>query len=94
MSDSSIGQQIVINLTTSLAVGTFFYILPWLTHLRSAKVSGRVTDWAGNPIRDVTVKLGHLVTATDNDGKYGFSGIRPGIYDVSFAKAGYQTVCL
>jgi hypothetical protein len=57
------------------------------------QLTGKVTDSAtGAAISGVTVTLAGTTTQTDSSGNYGFTGITPGSYTVTFAKAGYNTV--
>jgi protocatechuate 3,4-dioxygenase beta subunit len=56
-------------------------------------LTGRVTDSAtAAAISGVTVTLAGTTTLTDASGNYGFTGITPGTYTVTFSKAGYNTV--
>jgi uncharacterized membrane protein len=60
-----------------------------------AALIGQVTDAdTGQPISQVKVTLGTLVTYTNSSGQYSFEGLNPGNYSVSFEKTGYQTVVL
>jgi protocatechuate 3,4-dioxygenase beta subunit len=56
-------------------------------------LTGKVTDSAtGAAISGVTVSLAGTNTTTDSSGNYGFTGITPGTYVITFTKAGYNTV--
>ena len=57
-----------------------------------ADVLGQVLDQFNNPVAAVTVTLGDIITSTNNNGNFLFSGIDIGDYSMSFVKAGYQTV--
>ncbi|MFC4231730.1 DUF6261 family protein [Parasediminibacterium paludis] len=55
-------------------------------------ISGKVTDAAtGKPLTGVQVADGTNITTTDYDGKYGFAKLANGIYELTFALAGYKT---
>lgn len=58
-----------------------------------ASISGRVTDEAGQPIRDVHVNSYGPMNAsavTDTDGKYRITGLKPGEYQMGAYHAGYS----
>ena len=62
----------------------------------AAPLSGTVTDlYTGMIISSATVStnLGQT-TQTDNHGHYLFSSLNPGVYDLTLAKTGYQTVTI
>jgi len=55
-----------------------------------ANLSGVVTDAeTGSPLSSVTVTIDGLVAYTDHLGAYGFEGLTPGSYTVTFEKDGY-----
>ena len=54
---------------------------------------GVVTDAdTGNPIQGVKVTINGLVTYTNSSGAYGFEGLTPGSYTITFEKDGYETL--
>jgi len=58
-----------------------------------ANLYGVVTDAeTGAPLAGVKVTLGGLVIYTDANGAYGFAGLTPGSYTITFEKEGYGTV--
>ena len=58
-----------------------------------ANLYGKVTDIdTGNPLSSVKVTIDGLVTYTDSNGDYGFEGLGPGSYTVTFEKEGYTKV--
>ncbi len=59
-------------------------------------LAGTVTDYAtGQPISNVIVSTINLTsTQTDPQGRYGFGEFSPGVYDITFAKTGYQTATI
>ena len=58
-----------------------------------ANLYGVVTDAeTGNPIQGVKVTINGLVTYTNSSGAYGFEGLTPGSYTITFEKEGYETV--
>lgn len=57
-----------------------------------ATLYGVVTDTeTGLPIPGVKVTIDGLTTNTHDDGSYGFTGLTPGSYTVTFEKEGYGT---
>lgn len=57
-----------------------------------ANLYGMVTDAeTGSPLSGVKVTIDGLVTYTDASGNYGFTGLTPGNYTVTFEKEGYET---
>jgi len=53
---------------------------------------GVVTDAeTGYPLSGVKVTIDGLVTYTDAGGNYGFEGLAPGSYTITFEKDGYET---
>jgi len=57
-----------------------------------ASLYGVVTDAeTGNPIYGVLVTINGLTTYTDAGGNYGFEGLTPGSYTITFEKDGYET---
>lgn len=58
-----------------------------------ANLYGVVTDaQTGYPIAGVKVTIDGLVTYTNASGNYGFEGLTPGSYTITFEKEGYETV--
>ena len=59
-----------------------------------ATLAGRVTDTAGTPLPDVSVRLieAGRVQRTDSLGRYRFSALAPGAYTLSFARVGRAPV--
>lgn len=57
-----------------------------------ANLYGVVTDAeTGTPLSGVKVTIGTLVVNTDSSGAYGFEGLLPGSYTITFEKDGYET---
>lgn len=57
-----------------------------------ANLYGVVTEAeTGYPLSGVKVTIDSLVTYTDTSGNYGFTGLTPGSYTVTFEKEGYET---
>jgi len=57
-----------------------------------ANLYGVVTDAeTGYPLAGVKVTLGALVVYTNGSGYYGFEGLIPGSYTITFEKEGYET---
>ena len=57
-----------------------------------ANLYGVVTDAdTGSPIQGVKVTINGLVTYTNASGAYGFEGLTPGSYTITFEKDGYET---
>ena len=57
-----------------------------------ANLYGVVTDAeTGDPIQGVKVTINGLVTYTNSSGAYGFEGLTPGSYTITFEKDGYET---
>ena len=50
-----------------------------------------VSVTSGLPIEGVAVSISGFVDSTDTNGDYGIYGIEPGLYDVVFDKAGFNT---
>jgi hypothetical protein len=71
----------------------------WAQAAASASIVGRVVDDSGAPMPDVTVsvtgpalQVPQMNVATDTDGNYKVLDLpAPGVYKVSFARAGFQT---
>lgn len=60
--------------------------------VRVASLEGVVSDSLG-PLTGVLVSIsGVVTTTTDNSGYYGFDGLTPGSYTITFSKSGYNTV--
>ena len=58
-----------------------------------ANLYGVVTDaQTGLPLSGVKVTIGGLTVYTDAWGNYGFTGLTPGGYIITFEKGGYETV--
>ena len=58
-----------------------------------ANLYGVVTDaQTGYPLSGVKVTIDGLTTYTDASGNYGFTGLSPGSYTITFEKEGYETV--
>lgn len=58
-----------------------------------ANLYGVVTDaQTGLPLSGVKVSIDGLVVFTDASGNYGFTGLTPGAYTITFEKDGYETV--
>lgn len=58
-----------------------------------ANLYGVVTDAeTGYPLSGVKVSIDGLVIYTDASGNYGFTGLIPGSYTITFEKEGYETV--
>ncbi|MBA7475784.1 hypothetical protein ES704_02712 [subsurface metagenome] len=58
-----------------------------------ASLYGVVTDIeTGEPIGGVKVTIDGIVTYTNASGAYGFEGLTPGGYTITFEKDGYETV--
>jgi len=60
-----------------------------------ANLSGVVTDAeTGLPLSSVKVTIDGEICYTDAAGMYGFQGLSPGGYTITFEKEGYETVTL
>jgi len=58
-----------------------------------ANLYGVVTDaQTGYPLSGVKVTIDGLTTYTDASGNYGFTGLSPGSYTITFEKDGYETL--
>lgn len=58
----------------------------------TATLYGVVTDAeTGYPLSGVKVTIDGLTTYTDASGNYGFTGLTPGSYAITFEKEGYET---
>lgn len=58
-----------------------------------ASLYGVVTDIeTGDPIEGVKVTIDGIVTYTNSSGAYGFEGLTPGGYTITFEKDGYETL--
>ena len=63
----------------------------------TGRIAGRVTDEAGKPIEGVKVKIflpaanGGTETTSNKKGDWGIGGIASGVWQVDFAKEGYET---
>ena len=65
----------------------------------TSALAGRVTDETGTALAGATVRIesdnmigGPLVVATDQQGRFTFSEVPPGEYDITVAFVGYKTV--
>ena len=58
---------------------------------RVATLEGIVSDSVG-PLQGVLVTIGGITDVTDSTGYYGFNGLTPGNYAITFSKSGYTTV--
>ncbi len=57
-----------------------------------ANLYGVVTDAeTGARLQGVKVTIDGLTTYTDASGNYGFTGLTPGSYTITFEKEGYET---
>jgi iron complex outermembrane receptor protein len=66
---------------------------------QSLSLTGTVSDVQSVPISDVTVSLitsaaagRRLITMTDNSGQYSFENLEPGSYQLTFQRAGFESV--
>jgi len=58
-----------------------------------ANLYGVVTDaQTGYALQGVKVTIAGLTTYTDANGNYGFTGLTPGSYTITFTKTGYETL--
>jgi len=58
-----------------------------------ANLSGIVTDAnTGYALSGVKVTIDGLTDYTDSYGRYGFEGLTPGAYTITFEKSGYVTI--
>jgi len=58
-----------------------------------ASLYGVVRDAeTGSPLSGVKVTLDGVVAYTDAGGNYGFTGLTPGSYTITFEKDGYETL--
>jgi hypothetical protein len=70
------------------------------TQTDTATISGRVTDQHGRPVQDTEMVITNVDTnisfrqATNNDGLYVLSGLKPGQYRITATKGGFRTVNL
>src|ERR1700722_17670217 len=69
----------------------------WAQTSQVGTVSGQVTDEQKADVPGAAVKLtdvsttAHIETTTNNDGRYVFSSVTPGTYNISFVKQGFST---
>ena len=82
-------------LLLSLALAAAVAFAPGAAHGQDVSISGSVTDTTGGVLPGVTVEArdaagGGDVTFTDGTGQYSFSGLAPGIYEVTFALPGFN----
>jgi murein DD-endopeptidase MepM/ murein hydrolase activator NlpD len=62
----------------------------------SSPLSGTVTDLSSGKIISsviVSTNIGQTIQS-DSHGHYSFNSLNPGVYDISFAKTGYQTITI
>jgi iron complex outermembrane receptor protein len=61
--------------------------------LAQLSISGKITDKSNKPVPGATVKLTEkgLVQITDQDGSFEFSGLAPGVYNLTASYIGYST---
>ena len=58
-----------------------------------ANLYGVVSDAeTGYPLSGVKVTINGLITYTDAGGNYGFTGLAPGAYTITFELDGYETL--
>ena len=67
---------------------------PGVANAQDATISGTVTDATGSILPGVTVEARDAagsgqVTVTDGTGQFTFSGLAPGMYDVTFTLSGF-----
>jgi hypothetical protein len=64
-----------------------------LTEVTTGNLTGAVTDKNGKPVEGATVRIvaTSLVTWTDSNGKYTFTGVPASAYGVTAEKEGYKT---
>ena len=67
---------------------TLIYVPPAVANLYG-KVTDAVTGYA---LQGVMVEIAGMVAYTDSSGNYGFTGLTPGSYTITFSKAGYETL--
>src|SRR6202162_5610697 len=69
----------------------------WAQTSQVGTVSGQVTDEQKAAVPGAAVRLtdvstnAHIETTSNNDGRYVFSSVTPGTYNVSFVKQGFST---
>jgi Carboxypeptidase regulatory-like domain len=69
----------------------------WAQTSQVGTVSGQVTDESKAAVPGAAVTLtdvatsAHLETTSNNDGRYVFSSVTPGTYNISFVKQGFST---
>ncbi|KKM91061.1 hypothetical protein LCGC14_1232240 [marine sediment metagenome] len=58
-----------------------------------ANLYGRVTNAdTGARLQGVKVTIAGMVNFTDSSGSFGFEGLTPGSYTITFEKNGYETL--
>lgn len=80
-----------------ICLASSWFAAAWAQSATSGALSGTVKDARNAPIVGVAVTLTNRATnrahsaATDGDGRYQFSLLPPGAYDVKFSMAGFKT---
>jgi outer membrane receptor protein involved in Fe transport len=86
---------LVLGLVGPISMGTVFAqaAAPAPASTSTGNLQGTIKDASGAPIANVRVSLSGpsaQSTATDANGSFSFSGLSPGVYALTAAKAGYQ----
>ena len=74
-----------------------FTTLLWSQATSTSTVTGQVTDQSGAAVPGAKVTLtdpaisNQLITTTNNDGRYVFSNVNVGSYNITFEKPGFAT---
>jgi hypothetical protein len=83
-----------------VCLGTIFSLIATCARAQTSQVgtvSGQVTDESKAAVPGAAVTLtdtstnAHLETSSNNDGRYVFSSVSPGTYNISFVKQGFST---
>lgn len=87
------GQAIFLVKSTMCIIGLFFFSLPAYTQ-GLHQIRGRVLDESGNPVIQATVVLlpDQHTTITDNDGRFSFTKLYEGTYQVRISCVGYHQI--